>query len=178
MKHLSPEYALIKLYYGDKTAKRSGVPLMNHIDEGIALLRAMRASENAIKAFCLHPLAQGGDFGWEMVLTTPGLSRKAVDLSVQYRDKANAYLCRPATDHYTVASLWQHIGQIDQDLIHMLVADKIQNEKDFEQFHKATHPRSKELAQYFCIWLDWLEEAEAKLKLKRLARRPKPGRRK
>ncbi|ATW58054.1 hypothetical protein CNR34_00121 [Pseudomonas phage nickie] len=162
--HLSPEYNLVKSYYGDQRAKRSGVLKMNHIDEGIEMLRVMGASELAIKAYCLHPLAQGGDFGWEMVLTTPGLNPKAVILSTQYRDKANAYLCRPNTDHYTVESLNDVIGPLSQDLIHMLVADKIQNEKDFDLYHKGTHARSAELSRYFCIWLDYLEVAEANLK--------------
>lgn len=171
MKHLSPEYALVKSYYGDKTAKRSGVPLMNHIDEGIDMLKAMRASELAIKAYCLHPLAQGGDFAWEMVLRTPGLNRDAVSLSIQYAHAADAYLCRPKTDHFTSKEIFQAVGRLSRDLIHMLVADKIQNEKDFELYHKATHPRSAQLANYFCLWLDYLEEMEA-LNL-REARRPK-----
>ena len=35
----------------------------------------------------------------------------------------------------------------------MLLADKIQNRKDFERYHKGTHQRSAELEQYFKNWL-------------------------
>lgn len=38
----------------------------------------------------------------------------------------------------------------------MLIADKVQNYKDFEIYHKSTHPRSKELDQYFKNWLQKL----------------------
>ena len=169
MKHLSPEYALVKSYYGDQRAKRSGVLKMNHINEGIDMLKAMGASELAIKAYCLHPLAQGGDFAWEMVLTTPGLNSQARTLAMHYAFMADSYLCRPATDRYTVDDLHKVIGPLSQDLIHMLVADKIQNEKDFERYHKGKHPHSEQLARYFCIWLDYLELCEANLKKKRRA---------
>jgi hypothetical protein len=35
----------------------------------------------------------------------------------------------------------------------MLIADKIQNRKDFELYHKDIHERSDELKQYFFNWL-------------------------
>ena len=34
----------------------------------------------------------------------------------------------------------------------MLIADKIQNYKDFLFYHKGTHPRSRELEEYFKNW--------------------------
>ena len=54
----SEEYALIEAYYGNRTAKRSGVWLMNHIDEGLAVLAKINAPKEAYSAFCLHPLVQ------------------------------------------------------------------------------------------------------------------------
>jgi hypothetical protein len=42
----------------------------------------------------------------------------------------------------------------------MLIADKVQNRKDFELYHEATHPRSKELAMYFRLWLEKLGVSE------------------
>jgi hypothetical protein len=35
----------------------------------------------------------------------------------------------------------------------MLIADKIQNRKDFELYHEGTHERSLELKCYFIDWL-------------------------
>jgi hypothetical protein len=45
------EYFLIYEYYKDKKAKRSGVPYMNHIDEGLIILNKINASEDAKKGF-------------------------------------------------------------------------------------------------------------------------------
>lgn len=166
MKHLSGEYMLIKEHYGSKTAKRSGVPLINHIDEGIDLLIGMGASQLAIRAFCLHPFAQSGDDGYAYMLhnTRMGNIRMdAVTLAKKYAYYADIYLCRPNTDQYTTKDLWSVVGLISQDLIHMLAADKMQNEKDFELHHKGTHPRSEQLAKYFCVWMDYLDEVEANL---------------
>lgn len=172
MKHLSGEYALIKDYYSTKTAKRSGVPLINHIDEGIDMLRAMGAAELSIRAFCLHPLAQAGDDGWTIMLHNvrlKNIQQHSVSLAQQYAIAANAFLCRPATDHFTQTDLCREVGPLNQYLIHMLVADKIQNEKDFELYHKATHPRSKQLTHYFNLWLDYLDYCEDVLNRKRRA---------
>lgn len=172
MKHLSPEYAAIKVFYGDRCAERSGLPLMNHINEGIDLLRGMRASELSVKAFCLHPLIQGdADYAvnWQLLCETPGISLRALELAYGYREAANSYLCRPETDHLTVDCLRSHVGYLSQDLVHMLAADKLQNEKDFEIHHKATHPRSEQLAKYFANWLDYLDDMEAELQRARKA---------
>ena len=38
----------------------------------------------------------------------------------------------------------------------MLIADKIQNYKDFQLFHENTHPRSDRLKEYFLEWFDKL----------------------
>lgn len=42
----------------------------------------------------------------------------------------------------------------------MLIADKVQNRKDFITYHRETHARSKELGQYFQLWLNALEITE------------------
>lgn len=39
----------------------------------------------------------------------------------------------------------------------MLCADKIQNYKDFLLYHKNTHPRAKELDEYFNNWFKALK---------------------
>jgi hypothetical protein len=42
----------------------------------------------------------------------------------------------------------------------MLVADKIQNRKDFLAQHRANHPRAAELDRYFRLWLERLGVSE------------------
>ena len=43
------------------------------------------------------------------------------------------------------------------DVRHLLVADKIQNYKDFMKYHFGKHERTKELFQYFNNWFDFLD---------------------
>lgn len=164
MKHFSPEYIAIKRWYGARKAKRSTVPLINHIDEGIDLLRDMGASDLAVRAFCLHPLAQDESAIAQDWLHNRNFSRKAIELAKQYARIAGSFLCNPETDHYTIADLRRVVGSLSQAMIHMLVADKIQNEKDFELYHKGKHERSEQLAHYFDLWVEYLEVCEAELR--------------
>ena len=46
-------YTLISNFYGDKTTKRSGVKLMNQIDEGIEILLQLDACIDTIEAYCV-----------------------------------------------------------------------------------------------------------------------------
>ena len=48
------------------------------------------------------------------------------------------------------------------DLKQMLIADKVQNFKDFNKYHLDTHPKSIELNRYFRNWLRALGVLEAK----------------
>lgn len=164
-----PEYQAVKKFYAGKRAMRSGQPLMKHIEEGVEMMARMRASEVAMKAFCLHPLLQNGSesemiLNWDALKATPGITLGSIHLATAYRYAANNYLCRPETDHYTVESLRFHVGYLSLDLVHMLAADKIQNEQDFNTYHKGTHPRSAELSRYFEIWLDYLEDMDDELR--------------
>jgi hypothetical protein len=147
-------YELIRRFYGERRARRSGVLLMNHIDEGLRILDALGASRVAKRAFCLHPLVQADEDlarAFEpggFLRSSEGLDAAAVALALEYRSVANEYLSK------------REIGAIAEirmsplgDVAHMLVADKVQNRKDFERYHAATHPRSRELAGYFENWL-------------------------
>lgn len=151
------EYGMIKRFYSDRCAKRSGVPLMSHIDEGLAILDDLGAGTQTKAAFCLHPLLQ--DYAelvnnFEYVLTKA--NPKAILLAMEYRNKAQAYLCRPHTDNWTQEDIKIYVGDLLPEVQQMLVADKIQNQKDFNIYHKGTHVRSKQLENYFNNWLEYL----------------------
>lgn len=148
------EYEAIAARYGGDTARRSGVPLMHHIDEGLAVLRSRAAGESAMRAFCLHPLLQEGSALRENFPRLGALSEDpaVVALAMEYRATANACLswhapCPP-----------EAIGLSPLEAVNaMLVADKVQNAKDFILHHRATHPRSARLEDYFKRWLARLE---------------------
>lgn len=147
----SAEYQLISNHYGARTARRSGVPLINHIDQGLIVLECTGSSVNAQKAFCLHPLLQNDK---DLVENAKSVST-AVDpyvmmLAMEYRSVANEYLSqRVKTGHIIRLSPLNEVNE-------MLIADKVQNRKDFLSYHKGTHPRSSELDEYFQDWMQAL----------------------
>ncbi|MEZ4452371.1 MAG: hypothetical protein R3B09_23085 [Nannocystaceae bacterium] len=151
------EYQAIAEAYGDRRARRSGVPLIHHIDEGVAILRRIGASAEAIAGYCVHPLVQGDDDlreAWSRGRLT-GLSAAAVALAIEYRAVANAFLS-PMEDHLGYADPRSIRRSPLADVDAMLIADKIQNRKDFLLHHQA-HPRAERLAIYFTQWLRALE---------------------
>jgi hypothetical protein len=147
------EYRAIAAHYGGNRAKRSRVPFMHHIDEGLAVLAAIGAGERAMRAFCLHPLVQADA---DLAATYPRISELTADpqvltLALEYRNIANATLShRPISGAADIPL--SPLGEVNQ----MLVADKIQNRKDFILHHRATHPRRLELDRYFRLWLERL----------------------
>ncbi len=149
------EYGWIKSVYGDKKAKRSGVYLINHIDEGLRILENIGASDTAKRAYCLHPIFQGDQDLLEVFQSYPispdQIYPEVLIAVMEYRSVANEYLSTreiKSIDEIRLSPL--------KDVNDMLIADKVQNYKDFEIYHKSTHPRSKELDQYFKNWLQKL----------------------
>ena len=150
-------YQIIKLYYSGKKSKRSQVSYINHIDEGVNLMRSIESSDEAIAAFMLHPLFQMpedllANCQNEHLLKT--IHPKVLLLAMEYRNKANAYLCRENTDHFGADDFPKMILPEVRD---MLIADKVQNYKDFLLYHAETHERSEALDQYFNNWFSILE---------------------
>jgi hypothetical protein len=144
----SIEYNLIKQYYGDKKTNRSDVSLINHIDEGLTILDWIGASDEAKKAYCLHPMIQSDEDLMKNHKTNFNVDSSVLINTMEYRSVANEYLSK------------RGIGSINEirlsplkDVNDMLIADKIQNRKDFELYHLGTHPRSSELDTYFKNWL-------------------------
>lgn len=149
-------YKAIQEYYGSDRAERSGVYLMNHIDEGITIMSASGDSAEAIEAYCLHPMFQNDKDLLANLHRTVEFSPHVMTLVMEYRHKANLYLCRPNTDHLTADNLHSVIGDLIPEVRGMLIADKIQNQKDFLQYHYGKHARSDQLNQYFHNWIEYL----------------------
>lgn len=149
------EYRLISKHYGDRVANRSQVPLINHINEGLVVLGRVGATDDAKRAYCLHPLLQGdADLKANFNLVANCCSPAVVMLAMEYRSVANEYLsAKVNTGHKIRLSPLYEVND-------MLVADKVQNYKDFIIHHRGTHPRTYELDVYFNDWLDVLDITE------------------
>lgn len=143
------EYKAISEHYGYIKAKRSNIPYMNHIDEGLAIMKKLGCKETAMKAFCIHPIYQiDSDFSLFMknnVLVSD--SPFVTALAVEYRNVANSYLAYMPRRHYNEINL-SPLPEVNQ----MLIADKIQNRKDFENNYNK-YSNKEELSYYFKTWL-------------------------
>lgn len=152
----SNEYLAIAAYYGDRVADRSRARLMDHIDQGLVILDAIDAPLDAKLAYCLHPLFQMDDAllkeGMEFI-SNHGWSRSTL-LAMEYRGIANAYLSQHSMPPKGIKlSPFTEVNQL-------LIADKVQNRKDFERYHLGTHPKSDRLVEYFNEWLHALGISE------------------
>ena len=147
----SSEYKIISNYYGNRVANRSRVPLINHIDEGLIVLDSIGAvTEETKRAFCLHPLFQSDDALLENAHLVSIIDPYVLFLTMEYRNTANAYLSDKIDTNQRLTL--SPISEVNQ----MLIADKVQNRKDFITYHKATHERAFALNAYFIKWLDAL----------------------
>lgn len=144
------EYQVISEFYGNRVAFRSNVPLINHINEGLVILENIRAPELVKDAFCIHPIVQTKqpiDVSWS----------ESYSLACEYSRVANSYLCKPETDHVqTVDDVFKLVGKMSKECRDMLLADKLQNRKDF-LIHHQDHPRFDQLNNYFDLWLRFLQ---------------------
>ena len=155
----NPHYLAAFERLGTKVAARSGLSYLKHVREGVEILRRLDASPRAVDAFCLHPLVQSDE---ELVLSLSsdawlglGLDPLALATAMEYRSVANAYLSiDPLRSPESVK-----LSPL-RDVNDMLIADKVQNRKDFE-LHNADHPRAAHLTAYFESWLDALGITDA-----------------
>ena len=111
-----------------------------------------------MRAFCLHPLVQEDA---ALAVAFPRLGELTPDpsilaLALEYRNIANATLSTRVIAGPEDIPL-SPLGDVSR----MLIADKIQNRKDFLLHHRATHPRALELDRYSRIWLQRLGVSEA-----------------
>ena len=153
------EYAAVAREYGDRVASRSQVPLIHHIDEGLRILDAIGASDAARRAFCLHPMLQDDASYAANLPRANELTDDAhvLALTIEYRRVANAALSTRTLATAADIELSPHPEVND-----MLVADKVQNCKDFLHHHRGHHARSAELDRYFALWLERLGISEVR----------------
>lgn len=165
------EYRAIEAHYGGRRAARSDVVYMHHIDEGLAVLRDLGASDRAWRAWCLHPLVQADE---ALAETYPRAAELTDDpcvlaLAMEYRNVANACL-----SHRAVASASEiALGPLPE-VAAMLRADKVQNYKDFLLHHRDTHPRREALDRYFRLWLERLDVSDEAFARLFAALQPRP----
>lgn len=149
------EYKLIAREYGAQRAARSGVLLIDHINQGLDIMDLFGASVSAKQAFCLHPLVQKFtdlEANLSKICREELLNPRSLILAIEYRNRANAYLCTLVNDAYSVLALKEMVGDLLPEVRWMLIADKIQNNKDFMLHHYGVHERSAQLATYFANW--------------------------
>ena len=169
----SESYIAIENYYGDRRADRTRQFLMNHIDEGLYILRSAivnlgyylyspRLRDMIFDGYCLHPMFQNdGDFANNLDVIRghsfkygAGFSR-AMATAIEYRNIANQYL--PWHGSRKIKDI--NLSPMEEVNL-MLVADKIQNRKDFEKYHLGSHPNSDGLVEYFGNWFERLQISE------------------
>lgn len=144
-------YLAVHDFYGDHVAKRSRVPLINHINEGLVILDHLGAHNDVKAAFCIHPLIQPDEGLGEMYSKNlNGIAPEVMMLVMEYRAVANSYLL-PAYEAKQLIML-SPLKEVNQ----MLIADKVQNRKDFMIHHYGKHQKSEELYNYFSTWLNTL----------------------
>lgn len=146
------EYRYIAKHYGNRVAKRSQVPLINHINEGLVVLDHIGATERAKRAFCMHPLWQADADLFDNAYLAQFIEPQVTVLTMEYRNIANAYLSDKMDAPYDIPIKISPLVEVN----YMLIADKVQNRKDFITYHKATHARSAQLDLYFNLWLQAL----------------------
>ncbi len=143
-------YSKIKDFYGDQVAKRSQVPLINHIEEGLRILDYLGSSDVVKDAYCLHPILQSDEaFLKNKEQDFSGIPTESIILAMEYRRVANSYLSKDKVEDF--------VGFSCEEVKQMLVADKTQNYKDFMLFHYGKHERSSELYEYFHNWFKLLD---------------------
>jgi len=152
---MKKELEAITAFYGNRKAERSGVPLINHIHEGLIVLSEISAWHASYSVYCLHPIIQAdADYVAGLNILKNVTSPKIAAHTVEYRHTANAWLSDKVGDGLILNGVPKlSPSKIVNDT---LIADKVQNRADFELYHKGTHPRSRELELYFNVWLNAL----------------------
>jgi len=152
------EYEAIRSAYGERKAKRSGLPYLRHIDQGLLLLRFLKADDEVLRAWCLHPIFQLDELfvplmkGDYPAVNPLQASSRILVLAMEYRAVANAFLT-----HDVDRPGGPRISRIPEVNM-MLVADKVQNWRDarLHLYSKIDAEKATSLNRYFLTWLNAL----------------------
>lgn len=149
-------FKAISDFYGNRKAKRSNIPYINHIIEGLIVLEYINASDLAKRAYCLHPFFQTDEDLKDLFINNKfDIFKKyqvpvdAIILAMEYRSTANSFLSDKQKEDYRPSPL--------NDVRDMLIADKIQNFKDFQANIHLYEEKREVLTNYFKSWLDILD---------------------
>lgn len=159
----TPEFEIVRRFYYGLSAKRTGLPYIRHIEQGCQILVQMRASEHAIRGFCLHPIVQDDNdllsFRFETRTAETMIRPFSWMLAMEYRKLANSYLSK----HYAAGDeRWRYVELSPlEDVNNMLIADKVQNRHDYELFIRGKFD-SKADNNYYKWWLRKLNVSEMK----------------
>jgi hypothetical protein len=151
---MTAAHDLIIEHYAMQCAKRSKVPLINHINEGLIVLDAIGATQRAKDAFCIHPMLQHDSdlsANWKEVASV--CDSETILMAMEYRSVANEFLSDKMDLDVVPEIRLSPLLEVNQ----MLIADKVQNYKDFTKYHYGTHARSEQLNNYFHKWLEALD---------------------
>lgn len=145
-------YKIINGAWSHKTDSRR-TPYMYHIDMGIRYLRHIRADDDTVAAWCLHPLVQSyKDLSENLPILAlhPELT-KALAVAIEYRNQANRY-----STHKEFSSKISNPEYILPEVTQMLQADKLQNYWNLTRNRKE-HPNYENLVNYFHDWFSALD---------------------
>lgn len=144
----SEAYKIIQNFYQDQRAKRSGIPYIYHIEEGLSIMKLFyNTCQNVMDAYALHPIFQENknlqnNFNGSFLYN---LTPQVIILAMEYRKTANSYLSYMSLNNYVSSPL--------KEIKLMLKADKIQNYKDFKKYlYKINDKKSEQLNDYFMNW--------------------------
>lgn len=128
--------------------------------EGLRVLEMLGSDDLCKGAFCLHPIVQSqADYNaslrWDKNDEYGKCDYRHWVLATEYRNIANSYLSNNYLSKSDKVSLGIKLNN-DGRIKDMLIADKVQNYKDFLLYHHGTHERSDDLDRYFNVWFDIL----------------------
>jgi len=149
----TPEYILAEKDLTPTISRRSQQSHFIHVRQGIEILRAMKSSYAAQRAFAIHPLLQDKEKLDFYRFRMENCSVHAVVLAMEFCALATAGK-RP---HNPLGKTWMPAVSNVHEVNDMLIADKIQNWVSYKKYHNL-YPDldKKQMIAYFNKWFDAL----------------------